>query len=244
MCRIWLLDPNVCIPALNASQLNAYQTSEMKLLLLWRQCRSLVWTPLCSCVWKSDRKTSWSNLKQMIRGTSFSPLPPRFVFVFFYSHWVAVLPFVIAYFLSLFCVDTKVMMLHFPLREYVVDLEESSQHLMRYRTVAPLVSSGAVQLIWMWKWVNDELERGAALRNKRWAKSFLLILHNALLPGHIWIYFKPSHFFPSIMMHLKEFNCVLIIRPCPQLTRNLSVLGFWLIWTCLAAGGPKLSSAS
>lgn len=34
-----------------------------------------------------------------------------------------------------------------PLREYVVDLEEGSQHLMRYRTIAPLVSSGAVQLI-------------------------------------------------------------------------------------------------
>lgn len=32
-------------------------------------------------------------------------------------------------------------------REYVVDLEEGSQHLMRYRTIAPLVSSGAVQLI-------------------------------------------------------------------------------------------------
>lgn len=43
--------------------------------------------------------------------------------------------------------DTKLMMLHFHLREYVVDLEEGSQHLMRYRTVAPLVSSGAVQLI-------------------------------------------------------------------------------------------------
>ncbi|KAF7199955.1 DNA replication complex GINS protein SLD5 [Nothobranchius furzeri] len=32
-------------------------------------------------------------------------------------------------------------------REYIVDLEEGSQHLMRYRTVAPLVSNGAVQLI-------------------------------------------------------------------------------------------------
>ncbi|CDQ69490.1 unnamed protein product [Oncorhynchus mykiss] len=32
-------------------------------------------------------------------------------------------------------------------REYVVDLDEGSQHLMRYRTIAPLVSSGAVQLI-------------------------------------------------------------------------------------------------
>lgn len=32
-------------------------------------------------------------------------------------------------------------------REYVVDLEEGSQHLMRYRTIAPLVSTGAVQLI-------------------------------------------------------------------------------------------------
>uniref|UniRef100_A0A3Q0SIM3 DNA replication complex GINS protein SLD5 n=1 Tax=Amphilophus citrinellus TaxID=61819 RepID=A0A3Q0SIM3_AMPCI len=32
-------------------------------------------------------------------------------------------------------------------REFVVDLEEGSQHLMRYRTIAPLVSSGAVQLI-------------------------------------------------------------------------------------------------
>ncbi|XP_061674265.1 DNA replication complex GINS protein SLD5 [Syngnathoides biaculeatus] len=31
--------------------------------------------------------------------------------------------------------------------EYVVDLEEGSQHLMRYRTIAPLISSGAVQLI-------------------------------------------------------------------------------------------------
>lgn len=49
--------------------------------------------------------------------------------------------------LSLFCMDTKLVMLHFPLREYVVDLEEGSQHLMRYRTIAPLVSSGAVQLI-------------------------------------------------------------------------------------------------
>ncbi|TNN57269.1 DNA replication complex GINS protein SLD5 [Liparis tanakae] len=32
-------------------------------------------------------------------------------------------------------------------REYAVDLEEGSQHLMRYRTIAPLVSIGAVQLI-------------------------------------------------------------------------------------------------
>ncbi|XP_036434201.1 DNA replication complex GINS protein SLD5 [Colossoma macropomum] len=32
-------------------------------------------------------------------------------------------------------------------REYVVDLEEGSQHLMRYRTIAPLVASGAIQLI-------------------------------------------------------------------------------------------------
>ncbi|KAM4576580.1 DNA replication complex GINS protein SLD5 isoform 1-T2 [Odontesthes bonariensis] len=32
-------------------------------------------------------------------------------------------------------------------REYVVDLEEGSQHLMRYRTIAPLISSGSVQLI-------------------------------------------------------------------------------------------------
>ncbi|XP_061842223.1 DNA replication complex GINS protein SLD5 [Nerophis lumbriciformis] len=32
-------------------------------------------------------------------------------------------------------------------REYAVDLEEGSQHLMRYRTIAPLISSGAAQLI-------------------------------------------------------------------------------------------------
>ncbi|MBN3297045.1 SLD5 protein, partial [Amia calva] len=32
-------------------------------------------------------------------------------------------------------------------REYAVDMEEGSQHLMRYRTIAPLVASGAVQLI-------------------------------------------------------------------------------------------------
>ncbi|XP_004072542.1 DNA replication complex GINS protein SLD5 [Oryzias latipes] len=32
-------------------------------------------------------------------------------------------------------------------REYVVDLEEGSQHLMRYRTIAPLISNGAVKLI-------------------------------------------------------------------------------------------------
>ncbi|XP_033375347.1 DNA replication complex GINS protein SLD5 [Parus major] len=32
-------------------------------------------------------------------------------------------------------------------REYAINLEEGSQHLMRYRTVAPLVASGAVQLI-------------------------------------------------------------------------------------------------
>ncbi|XP_056449250.1 DNA replication complex GINS protein SLD5-like [Gadus chalcogrammus] len=32
-------------------------------------------------------------------------------------------------------------------REYVVDLDVGSQHLMRYRTIAPLVSTGAVQLI-------------------------------------------------------------------------------------------------
>ncbi|KAJ6652182.1 hypothetical protein lerEdw1_013126 [Lerista edwardsae] len=31
--------------------------------------------------------------------------------------------------------------------EYVIDLEEDSQHLIRYKTVAPLVASGAVQLI-------------------------------------------------------------------------------------------------
>ncbi|XP_069473787.1 DNA replication complex GINS protein SLD5 [Ambystoma mexicanum] len=32
-------------------------------------------------------------------------------------------------------------------REYAIDLEEGSQHLIRYRTIAPLVASGAVQLI-------------------------------------------------------------------------------------------------
>ncbi|XP_003801124.1 DNA replication complex GINS protein SLD5 [Otolemur garnettii] len=32
-------------------------------------------------------------------------------------------------------------------RDYVIDLEEGSQHLIRYRTIAPLVASGAVQLI-------------------------------------------------------------------------------------------------
>lgn len=32
-------------------------------------------------------------------------------------------------------------------KDYVIDLEEGSQHLMRYRTIAPLVASGAVQLI-------------------------------------------------------------------------------------------------
>ncbi|XP_050796258.1 DNA replication complex GINS protein SLD5 isoform X2 [Gopherus flavomarginatus] len=32
-------------------------------------------------------------------------------------------------------------------REYVIDLEEGSQHLIRYKTIAPLVASGAVQLI-------------------------------------------------------------------------------------------------
>ncbi|XP_043842745.1 DNA replication complex GINS protein SLD5 isoform X2 [Dromiciops gliroides] len=31
--------------------------------------------------------------------------------------------------------------------EYVIDLEEGSQHLIRYKTIAPLVASGAVQLI-------------------------------------------------------------------------------------------------
>ena len=35
----------------------------------------------------------------------------------------------------------------FSFREYVVDFEEGSQHLIRYRTIAPFVSSGAVQLI-------------------------------------------------------------------------------------------------
>ncbi|XP_067401646.1 DNA replication complex GINS protein SLD5 [Emydura macquarii macquarii] len=32
-------------------------------------------------------------------------------------------------------------------REYAIDLEEGSQHLIRYKTIAPLVASGAVQLI-------------------------------------------------------------------------------------------------
>ncbi|KAG5280455.1 hypothetical protein AALO_G00060200 [Alosa alosa] len=32
-------------------------------------------------------------------------------------------------------------------REYVVDLERGSQHLMRYRTIAPLVANGAVKLM-------------------------------------------------------------------------------------------------
>lgn len=41
----------------------------------------------------------------------------------------------------------QLMLLVSSIREYVVDLEEGSQHLMRYRTIAPLVSSGAVQLI-------------------------------------------------------------------------------------------------
>ncbi|XP_061448565.1 DNA replication complex GINS protein SLD5 isoform X2 [Rhineura floridana] len=31
--------------------------------------------------------------------------------------------------------------------EYVIDLDEDSQHLIRYKTIAPLVASGAVQLI-------------------------------------------------------------------------------------------------
>jgi len=42
---------------------------------------------------------------------------------------------------------TIALYLSLPCREYVVDLEEGSQHLMRYRTIAPLVSTGAVQLI-------------------------------------------------------------------------------------------------
>ncbi|XP_015263662.1 PREDICTED: DNA replication complex GINS protein SLD5 [Gekko japonicus] len=32
-------------------------------------------------------------------------------------------------------------------REYVIDLDEDSQHLIRYKTIAPLVASGAVNLI-------------------------------------------------------------------------------------------------
>ncbi|XP_020035618.1 DNA replication complex GINS protein SLD5 isoform X2 [Castor canadensis] len=32
-------------------------------------------------------------------------------------------------------------------RDYVIDLEVGSQHLIRYKTIAPLVASGAVQLI-------------------------------------------------------------------------------------------------
>lgn len=32
-------------------------------------------------------------------------------------------------------------------KDYVIDLEEGSQHLIRYRAIAPLVASGAVQLI-------------------------------------------------------------------------------------------------
>lgn len=32
-------------------------------------------------------------------------------------------------------------------REYTIDLEKGSQHLIRYKTIAPLVASGAVQLI-------------------------------------------------------------------------------------------------
>ncbi|XP_060107092.1 DNA replication complex GINS protein SLD5 [Heteronotia binoei] len=32
-------------------------------------------------------------------------------------------------------------------RDYVIDLDEDSQHLIRYKTIAPLVASGAVQLI-------------------------------------------------------------------------------------------------
>ncbi|KAG8141271.1 putative DNA replication complex GINS protein [Naja naja] len=31
--------------------------------------------------------------------------------------------------------------------DYVIDLDENSQHLIRYKTIAPLVASGAVQLI-------------------------------------------------------------------------------------------------
>lgn len=34
-----------------------------------------------------------------------------------------------------------------PGRDYTIDLEEGSQHLIRYKVVAPLVASGAVQLI-------------------------------------------------------------------------------------------------
>lgn len=53
--------------------------------------------------------------------------------------------------LMFFCIDTEtadvISALVSSTREYVVDLEEGSQHLMRYRTIAPLVSSGAVQLI-------------------------------------------------------------------------------------------------
>ncbi|XP_006897059.1 PREDICTED: DNA replication complex GINS protein SLD5 [Elephantulus edwardii] len=32
-------------------------------------------------------------------------------------------------------------------RDYVIDFEKGSQHLIRYKTIAPLVASGAVQLI-------------------------------------------------------------------------------------------------
>lgn len=67
-------------------------------------------------------------------------------------HKVAALPFFHSA-LMFFCIDTEtadvISALVSSTREYVVDLEEGSQHLMRYRTIAPLVSSGAVQLIWM-----------------------------------------------------------------------------------------------
>lgn len=63
------------------SHLNAYSSVHWKrmaytfklnsLFLLSWQCQSLAWTPLCFCVWRSDRKTSWLNLKQMIRGAFF-----------------------------------------------------------------------------------------------------------------------------------------------------------------------------
>lgn len=66
------------------SHLNAYSRAHWKrmactfklnsLFLLWWQCQSLAWTPLCFCVWRSDRKTSWLNLKQMIRGAFFPPV--------------------------------------------------------------------------------------------------------------------------------------------------------------------------
>lgn len=182
----------------SGSHLNTYSSARWKrmaytfklnsLFLLFLQFQSLAWTPLCFCVWRRDRKTSWLNLKQMIRGAFFPP----FLFVCFYlsplggsvASWRSILR-------SIFCMDTKGMMLHCPFCQRVHCgpwRGLSASHALSNYCTTRLKWSCAVNLnVKVSKqWVC--LSQYCPLK-QRSANSFLLILRKQLLCSDIWIYF-------------------------------------------------------